>query len=221
MVSQIIHISIVLATVCSGANQTKHQSSASLAFVRGIHRWPVNFPYKGPVTRKCFHLLTSSFQRTRINPSGVFRDNYGCWWLISLGRHGPLARYVKLRVAHAPGMPGTFSPPPRVSDPDMHHGTRVTHVPWCMPGSLTSIILWSRWQGRRSRHSWRMRNPQFYVTGKRPIVSAPIVMTLSYEQVIVFQNEGFRVLARFHYRKFIKKADTYLWFVKWNKRDKG
>ena len=26
--------------------------------------------------------------------------------------HGPLTRYVKLRVAHAPGMPGTFSSPP-------------------------------------------------------------------------------------------------------------
>ena len=47
------------------------------------------------------------------------------------------ARYVKLRVAHAPGMLGMFSPPPRVRDPDMHHGTCVTHVPWCMPGSLT------------------------------------------------------------------------------------
>ena len=43
--------------------------------------------------------------------------------------HGPLARYVYLRVAHAPGVPGTFSAPPRVSDPDMHHGTHVTHVP--------------------------------------------------------------------------------------------
>ena len=58
--------------------------------------------------------------------------------------HGPLARYVKLRVAHAPGMPGTFSPPQLVSDPDMHHGTCVTHVPWCMPGPLTSGFLWSR-----------------------------------------------------------------------------
>ena len=57
--------------------------------------------------------------------------------------HGPLARYVKLRVANAPGMPGTFSPTPRVSDPDMHHGTCGTHVPWCMPGSLTSDFLWS------------------------------------------------------------------------------
>ena len=39
----------------------KYQSSASLAFVRGIHWWPVNSPHKGPVTRKCFHLMTSSW----------------------------------------------------------------------------------------------------------------------------------------------------------------
>ena len=38
----------------SGVNQTKYQSSESLAFVRGIHRWPVNSPHKGPVTRKIF-----------------------------------------------------------------------------------------------------------------------------------------------------------------------
>ena len=82
---------------------------------------------------------------------------------------GPLARYVKLRVAHAPGMPGTFSPSPWVSDPDMHHGTWVTHVPWYMSGSLTSGFLWSWWRGKRSRHCPRMRNPQFYVSGKRPI----------------------------------------------------
>ena len=41
-------------------DQRKHQNSASLAFVREIHRSPVNSPYKGPVTRKCFHLMTSS-----------------------------------------------------------------------------------------------------------------------------------------------------------------
>ena len=55
--------------------------------------------------------------------------------------HGPLARYVRLRWACAPGTPETFSPPrlqrtPLVSDPDMHHGTYVTHMPWCMSGSL-------------------------------------------------------------------------------------
>ena len=54
MVSQITGVSIVCSTVCSGAHQRKHQSSASLAFVRGIHRWPVNSPHKRPVTRKMF-----------------------------------------------------------------------------------------------------------------------------------------------------------------------
>ena len=56
-------------------------------------------------------------------------------------QHEPLTSYVKLRVAHAPGILGTFSPPPRDNDPDMHYGTCVTHVPWCMPGSLTSGLL--------------------------------------------------------------------------------
>ena len=55
------------------------------------------------------------------------------------------------------GNAGTFSRPPRVSDPDTHHGTCVT----CMPGSLTSGFLWSRWRGKRSRHSRLMRNPLF------------------------------------------------------------
>ena len=56
MVSQIPSFMIVYSTVYSGADQRKHQSSASLAFVRGIHRWPVNSPHKWPVTRKIFPL---------------------------------------------------------------------------------------------------------------------------------------------------------------------
>ena len=66
--------------------------------------------------------------------------------------YGPLTRYAKLRVAHALGMPGRFSPPPLVSDPGMHRGTCVTRVPWCMPGSLTSGFLWNRWRGKRSHN---------------------------------------------------------------------
>ena len=54
MVSTITSLTIVYSTVYSGADQRKHQSSASLAFVRGIHRWPVNSPHKGSVTRKMF-----------------------------------------------------------------------------------------------------------------------------------------------------------------------
>ena len=61
-----------------------------------------------------------------------------------------------------------FSPTPRVKDPDMHHDMCVTHVPWCMSGSLTCGFFWSWWRGKRSRHSWRIRNPQFCVSGKRP-----------------------------------------------------
>ena len=54
MASQITTLTIVYSTVYSGAGQRKHQSSASLAFVPGIHQWPVNSPHKWPVTRKMF-----------------------------------------------------------------------------------------------------------------------------------------------------------------------
>ena len=54
MASQITGVSIVCSSVDSGVDRRKHQSSASLAFVRGIHRWPVNSPHKRPVTRQMF-----------------------------------------------------------------------------------------------------------------------------------------------------------------------
>ena len=49
---------------------------------------------------------------------------------------------------------------PLVSDPGMHHGACVTHVPWCMSGSLT----------RGVRDSRRTHNPQSYVSDKRPMI---------------------------------------------------
>ena len=54
MASQIAGVSIVCSNFCSGEDQRAHQSSASLAFGRGIHRSPVNSPHKGPVMRKMF-----------------------------------------------------------------------------------------------------------------------------------------------------------------------
>ena len=54
LASQITSLTVVYSIVYSGVNQRKHQSSASLAFVRAIHRGPVNFPHKWPVTRKMF-----------------------------------------------------------------------------------------------------------------------------------------------------------------------
>ena len=52
--SQITSLPIVYSTVYSDVDQRKYQSAASLAFVRGIHREPVNSPHKWPVTRKMF-----------------------------------------------------------------------------------------------------------------------------------------------------------------------
>ena len=54
IVFQITSLTIVYSTVYSVADQRKHQSSASLAFVRGIHRGPVNSPHKWSVTREMF-----------------------------------------------------------------------------------------------------------------------------------------------------------------------
>ena len=54
MASQITSLTIVYLTVYSGADQRKYQNSASQAFVRGIHQWPVNSKHKMPVARKMF-----------------------------------------------------------------------------------------------------------------------------------------------------------------------
>ena len=87
-------------------------------------------------------------------------------------------------------MPGTFFLPLRVSEPDMHQGTCATHVSWCMRGSLTSGFLRSRWRGKRSRHSRRMRNPQFFVSGKRPTVLPPRASTMKSWQGVVCLLQG-------------------------------
>ena len=109
----------------------------------GCHMMP-----KIPLTAEGFPIYSSAKKRT-LSPDWASHQKHkitGC----------PCAENV-----------GNVSPSPRVSDPDMHYGTCVTRVPWCMPGSLTSSFLWSQWQGKRSRHSQRMHNPQFYVSGKR------------------------------------------------------
>ena len=54
MASEITGISTAWSAICSGANQRKHQNPVSLAFVRGIRRWPMNSLHKRPVTHKMF-----------------------------------------------------------------------------------------------------------------------------------------------------------------------
>ena len=79
MASQITSLTIVYSTVYSGVDQRKHQSSALLAFVRGIHRWPVNSPRKGPVSRKMFPF------------DDVIMRKPENWWLATCALHEDVA----------------------------------------------------------------------------------------------------------------------------------
>ena len=81
MAPQIAILTIVYATVHSGINKRKHQSSVSLAFVREIHRWPVNSPHKWPVTRKMipFDDIIRNMQSWNIFKSQT--DNFCYLWM--------------------------------------------------------------------------------------------------------------------------------------------
>ena len=90
IVSQITSLNIVYSTVYPGTDQRKHQSSASLAFVREIHRWPVNSLHKGPITRKIFpfdDVIIFIIKTLFIFYSCAWRRDYVCpinyWFIIS------------------------------------------------------------------------------------------------------------------------------------------
>ena len=69
--SQITSLTSVYSTIYSGVDQRKHQSSALLAFVRGIHRGPVNFPHNWPVTRKMFSFDDVIMRKDTLKPLKV------------------------------------------------------------------------------------------------------------------------------------------------------
>ena len=69
MASQITSLTVVYSTDYSDADKKKkHQVSAPLAFVWGIHRWPVNSPHKRPVTRKMFPFDDVIMRCNPLNP---------------------------------------------------------------------------------------------------------------------------------------------------------
>ena len=91
LASHITSLTVVYSIVYLGVDQRKHQSSASLAFVRGIHRGPVNSPNKWPVTRKMFPFDDVIMWPTRTSNAklGVFvvvslnqsfKKRSSCWW---------------------------------------------------------------------------------------------------------------------------------------------
>ena len=84
MASQITGVSVVHSTVCSGADQRKHQISASLTFLRGIHRWPVNSPHKGSLTGKMFPFDDVIMKKVAV----VFSNTFHQTWCQVLKRVG-------------------------------------------------------------------------------------------------------------------------------------
>ena len=97
MASQIAGVSIVYSTVCSGTNQIKQQSSASLAFVRGIHRWSGNSPHKGSVTRKVF-----PFNAVIMSSISAFHLYIlqGTWWVVFHQYYHNLSFFIFTWIIH-------------------------------------------------------------------------------------------------------------------------
>ena len=138
-------------THCAWWRHQMETFSAFLALYGGIHRSPVNSPHRGQwrgaLKFSLIYARTNCWANhrdaddlrshrahydvtvleTRI--SVTFGSMLSVAQVLSACSHGPLTRYVILRVAHTPRMPGTSPlsppppPPPQVSDPDMHHGT--------------------------------------------------------------------------------------------------
>ena len=97
--SQITSLTIVYSTVYSGTDHRQHLLSASLAFVRGIHQWPVNSPQKGPVTQKMFP-FDGVIMSTQKNPKISYFMNAQClapYWYFVMSANESHHNFIRLR----------------------------------------------------------------------------------------------------------------------------
>ena len=142
--SQITSITMVYSIVYSDADQRKHQSSASLAFVRWIHRGPVYSPHKWPVTRKMFP-FDDVIMQIISRPFGHNGEEVRmAWW----GKNGAGVRMMGVGV----GVVG---------------GGACGGV--CEGGGW--VVGWGGgYFGLLHRHYQHMRNQKFYASDKRPMV---------------------------------------------------
>ena len=108
--SQITGASIVYSIVCSGEDQRKHQTSASLALVLVLYRWPVNTSHKGPVKRKMlpFDDVIMLNEKSSISKRSEFQWNnfkqYGYGRILSVNiqqsvNHGPTYHDIVFSVS--------------------------------------------------------------------------------------------------------------------------
>ena len=149
MASQITSFVIVYSKVYLDADQRKHQSSVSLAFVRGLHRWPVNSPHKWTVTRKMFPFDDVIMIHTPV-------------------RHCPLPRYASV-LRQSSQTTETIATTPRWVPWKNWHWRKLDQTPWQLwkrsvihpryviwiPGRfkppaiqlfLTDYLVWQHWR---------------------------------------------------------------------------
>ena len=101
MASQITSLTNVYSTVYSGADQREYQSSAPLAFVRGIHRGPVNSPHKWQVSLRLFPFDDVIISAKPLDNWTIMYDNntsLSTNFHISLALSGP---YFSMQVCHS------------------------------------------------------------------------------------------------------------------------
>ena len=113
-----------------------------------------------PLLARIWHRIwfDCSVKKTHQSSTLLYVAQEISWWGVNSRAeqycHGRLTRYVKLPVANAPGMPGTFSPPPHV-----RHACAVLHV----------VIAYPLWRGKCSRHFRHMHNRNFtYLVRRGP-----------------------------------------------------
>ena len=140
--SQITSLTIVYSTVYSGADQNKHQSSASLAFVWGNHRGPVNSPHKWPVTRKMFPF----------DDVIMWCKKVIMWWYTNNGKVTAVwIKHTNLNNSLRKMLIKQFS--------EAHYND-VTYVTWCLQTSVTPLFAPGLvGQTTTKTKCWRVRGP--------------------------------------------------------------
>ena len=158
--SQITSLTIVYSIAYSDADQRKHQSSASLAFVRGIHRGPVNSPHKWPVTRKMFPFDdVIMIPVVQISPTIWHKGNHDiapAWW-----RHQMETFFALLAIcAENSPVPGEFPTqrPVTRSVFDLRLNKRLSKQSWGWWFETLSRPLWRhcnalKWSQRKCAKS--------------------------------------------------------------------
>ena len=162
--SQITSLTVVYSTVYSDADQRKHQSSASLAFVWGIHRDRWIPRTKGQLRGKCFHLMTSSCSyvpRTSKETKCVFILPEASWLIKTV-------------------WPGTLR--------SQGHSVMFLHAfALTIGGQLTNISMATSWHGSAFRFTCPLWGES---TGHRwiPLIKRPVMWTVNDSLLLAWKS---------------------------------